>query len=109
MNRFLPREKMGKREKRALDKAKRTTWDGINPITRKTENKKAYNRKKSPRWYNDDSTGIFVCQTVSKAINRSLLRSLRHDGGNPLRGPVVQRADGGHGHHQKRDEHHQDA
>jgi hypothetical protein len=26
-----------------------------------------------------------------------------------LRGPVVQRADGGHGHHQKRDEHDQDA
>ena len=60
MQSFLPREKMSKREKRALDASKRTTWDGVNPVTRKTENKKTYNRKKSPRWYNDDSTGIFV-------------------------------------------------
>lgn len=62
MNRFLPREKMGKREKRALDSSKRQTWAGINPVTRKTENKKAYNRKKSPRWFEIDSTGIFVCE-----------------------------------------------
>jgi hypothetical protein len=65
MNQFLAREKMSKREKRALDANKRTIWDGINPITRKTENKKAYSRKKSPRWYKDDSTGIFVCITAS--------------------------------------------
>jgi len=52
---------MSKREKRALDAAKRTDWNGINPVTRTTGNKKTYNRKRSPRWYNDDSTGIFVC------------------------------------------------
>ena len=60
MQPFLPREKMSKRDKRALDEKKRVGWDGINPVTRKTENKKTYNRKRSPRWYNDDSTGIFV-------------------------------------------------
>ena len=60
MKPFLPREKMSKREKRALDASKRTTWDNINPVTRKAESKKAYDRKKSPRWYNDDSTGIFI-------------------------------------------------
>ena len=59
MKPFLPREKMSKREKRALDTTKRTAWEGINPITRTIENKRTYNRKKSPRWYNDDSTGIF--------------------------------------------------
>ncbi len=52
---------MSKREKRALDTVKRMDWNGINPVTRKTENKMTYNRKRSPRWYNDDSTGIFVC------------------------------------------------
>ena len=62
MQPFLPREKMCKRDRRALDASKRTTWDNINPVTRKTENKKAYNRKKSPRSYHDDSTGIFVCR-----------------------------------------------
>ena len=60
MKPFLPREKMQKREQRKLDSTKRTTWDGINPITRTTENKKAYNRKKSPRGHDFDSTGIFL-------------------------------------------------
>ena len=58
MNRFLPREKMSKRQKRELDQSKRVTWDGINPVTRTTKNKTTYNRKQSPRWYDDDSTGI---------------------------------------------------
>ncbi len=58
MNRFLPREKMGKRQKRELDRAKRITWDGMNPVTRTAPSKTAYSRKQSPRWYNDDSTGI---------------------------------------------------
>ena len=61
MKQFLPREKMSKREKRALDAIKRASWDGVNPVTRKVESKKTYDRKKSPRWYNDDSTGISVC------------------------------------------------
>lgn len=69
MQPFLPREKMSKRNKRALDGKKRAGWDGINPITRKTENKKAYNRKKSPRWYNDYSTGIFVMDYSGSALS----------------------------------------
>ncbi|MDD4312661.1 MAG: hypothetical protein PHW41_09290 [Eubacteriales bacterium] len=60
MKQFLPREKMSKREKHALDATKRASWDGINPVTRKVESKKTYDRKKSPRWYDEDSTGIFV-------------------------------------------------
>ena len=65
MTRFIPRVKMSKRAKREQDAAKRSTWDQINPITRKTENKKTYNRKtyrskQSPRWLNDDSTGIVI-------------------------------------------------
>ncbi|MEZ4509645.1 MAG: hypothetical protein R2912_06215 [Eubacteriales bacterium] len=48
MQSFLPREKMSKREKRALDASKRATWDGINPVTRKTENKKTLQPKEIP-------------------------------------------------------------
>ena len=68
MTRFVPRVKMSKRAKREQDSAKRRTWEQMNPVTRKTENKKAYNRKaynrkaynskQSPRWLDDDSTGI---------------------------------------------------
>ena len=58
MTRFVPRVKMSKRAKREQDSAKRRTWEQMNPITRRTENKKAYTRKKSPRWFDNDSTGI---------------------------------------------------
>jgi len=74
MNSFIPREKLGKRARKAQDHRKRILWDGINPVTRKTENKKRYNRKKSPRWYNDDSAGIFIsaacCASREMMIHR---------------------------------------
>ena len=60
MNRMIPLKKQSKRAQRAQHNRKRATWGGINPVTRTVENKKTYNRKKSPRWYNDDSTGIFL-------------------------------------------------
>ncbi len=64
MNSFIPREKLGKRARKAQDQRKRILWDNVNPVTRKTENKKRYNRKRSPRWYNDDSTGIFYFHCI---------------------------------------------
>ena len=64
MNRFLPREKMSKRQRRELDRSKRATWNGLNPVTRRTENKTVYNRKQSPRWYGDDSTGIVISTCI---------------------------------------------
>ena len=60
MNRMIPLKKQSKRAQRAQHNRKRATWGEINPVTRTVENKKTYNRKKSPRWYNDDSTGIFL-------------------------------------------------
>lgn len=57
MKKFVPYEKMSKKQRREIDKAKRSMWD-INPVTRKTENKKAYNRKKLRRDF--DSSADFV-------------------------------------------------
>lgn len=57
---FLSKEKMGKRKKRELDSARRGTWDGVIPVTRTIENKKRYDRKKSPRRYDDDGTRILL-------------------------------------------------
>ena len=45
MNKFIPYEKLSKKEKRKLDAERRVTWD-INPITRKSKDKKVYDRKK---------------------------------------------------------------
>ena len=50
MEKFIPYEKLSKKEKRKMNLAKRQTWGELNPVTRKPENSKAYNRKKSQDW-----------------------------------------------------------
>ena len=50
---FIPREKLGNKARRALDAEKRATWS-FSPVTRKVENKKHYDRKKSARVWKDD-------------------------------------------------------
>ena len=50
MEKFIPYEKLSKKEKRKLDQAKRQTWGNLNPVTRKPENSKAYNRKNTQDW-----------------------------------------------------------
>ena len=60
MTRFVPREKLSKKAKRELDKARRVSWGSIDPVTRKTENKKAYKRKKSLDRYDEYGRDFFV-------------------------------------------------
>ena len=50
MEKFIPYEKLSKKEKRKLDLAKRQTWGELNPVTRKPTNSKAYNRNKARDW-----------------------------------------------------------
>ena len=50
MERFIPYEKLSKKEKHKLDAARRGTWGGLNPVTRKPMNPKAYKRSKSWKW-----------------------------------------------------------
>lgn len=38
--------KLSKKVQRELNNEKRNDWGALNPVTRKSENKKAYNRKK---------------------------------------------------------------
>lgn len=58
MEKFVPYEKMSKKQKREINKEKRNLWS-MNPVTRKSENKKAYNRKKLRRDY-DSSAELFL-------------------------------------------------
>lgn len=53
MEKFIPYAKLSKKEKRKLDLAKRHTWGELNPVTRKPENPKAYNRRKAQNWKNE--------------------------------------------------------
>ena len=50
MEKFIPYEKLSKKEKRKMALAKRQTWGELNPVTRKPENSKAYNRKRTQDW-----------------------------------------------------------
>ena len=59
MDKFIPYEKLSKKEKRKLDLAKRQTWGELNPVSRKPENSKAYNRKKAQSWKQDSSSVPF--------------------------------------------------
>lgn len=46
MEKFIPYEKLSKKEKRRRDAMQRGTWGVLNPVTRKSPNPKAYNREK---------------------------------------------------------------
>ena len=50
MEKFIPYEKLSKKEQQKINKAKRGTWGNLNPVSRKPENSKAYNRKRTQDW-----------------------------------------------------------
>ena len=61
MKRFVPREKMSKRQRRKLDAERRTVWQ-VDPATKVVQSKKIYNRKKQPRNYEPyDPEAVFLC------------------------------------------------
>ena len=67
MKKYIPYEKLSKKEKRKLDAARRTTWGELNPVTRKPQNSRAYNRNKSRNWkreQHETNSGIIFYQTA---------------------------------------------
>ena len=50
MTRFIPYNKLSKKEQRKRNAASRRTWGDLNPITRTPPNSKAYNRKRTQDW-----------------------------------------------------------
>ena len=53
MEKFVPYEKLSKKEQQKINKARRGTWGALNPVTRKPTNSKAYNRKGAQAWKKD--------------------------------------------------------
>lgn len=72
MARYIPYEKMSKKQQKEWNAKQRTLWES-NPVTRKTENQKRYNRKKVQRIGRDDFTEPFY-----------LSRNGRCSAGNPV-------------------------
>lgn len=57
MEKFIPYEKLSKKEKRRVDSSRRQTWGEMNPVTRKPENSAAYNRNKENRRWKAEAHG----------------------------------------------------
>ena len=53
MEKFVPYEKLSKKEQQKINKARRGTWGDLNPVTRKPVNSRAYNRKRAQAWKKD--------------------------------------------------------
>ena len=53
MEKFVPYEKLSKKEQQKINEARRGTWGDLNPVTRKPTNSKAYNRKRAQAWKKD--------------------------------------------------------
>ena len=53
MEHFIPYEKLSKKKRRELNRAKRQTWGELCPVTRKPPNSRAYDRSKARRWDRD--------------------------------------------------------
>jgi hypothetical protein len=47
MKKHIPYEKLSKKQRREVDLMYRSTWGSLNPVTRKPQNSRAYNRRKS--------------------------------------------------------------
>jgi hypothetical protein len=68
--RFIPYEKLPKKKQHALDRQKRGSWNGVNPVTRKPEDSKVYNRKKAQSWKMDNSDALlfYILHEKSTAL-----------------------------------------
>ena len=89
MEKFIPYEKLSKKEKRKLDQARRQTWGDLNPVTKKPAISKAYNRNKARNWkrewsHGSSNPGIFYFirsrkSSTFSSINRMVSRNTSSD------------------------------
>lgn len=54
MEKFIPYEKLSKKEQKKRDQARRMTWGTMSPVTRRTESRKRYDRKREQGWKKEE-------------------------------------------------------
>jgi len=59
---YIPLEKRSKKQQKEFHSMQRKDWGNLNPTTRKTPNKKAFNRKKARQWCvtHDPLSGFYL-------------------------------------------------
>ena len=75
MEKFIPYEKLSKKEKRSRDLSRRNTWGQLNPVTRKPKNSKAYCRSKARNWKRDayePIPGLYFIRVFNKTLKSVL-------------------------------------
>lgn len=60
MEKFIPFEKLSKKEQRRRNAQRRGSWQGLSPVTRRAAKPKAYNRRKAQKWSDDSPSVPFV-------------------------------------------------
>ena len=70
MARFISKEKLSKKARKAQNDLQRQTWD-VCPVTRKVESKKVYRRKKSPDRYDEYGGDTVVRSIVTLFASKS--------------------------------------
>ncbi len=68
MEKFIPYEKLSKKKKRELDAGRRSVW-AVSPVTRRSENPKAYNRKKAQKWTDDTGSVLSFFAAIARRRN----------------------------------------
>ena len=68
MEKFIPYEKLSKKKQKELNQKRRKTWNGLNPVTRKPANPKAYNRKKARKRNDYPDTVPFIFFNIQKQL-----------------------------------------
>lgn len=58
MVKFVPYEKMSKKKQREENLRHRGTWGALNPVTRRPDVPKAYNRQKARKLWKDDLNSV---------------------------------------------------
>ena len=56
---FVPYGKLSKKKKREADRARRGSWGGISPVTRRPDDPKAYKRNKRKIRLPDEGADLF--------------------------------------------------
>lgn len=66
MEKFIAYEKLSKKKQREINAMKRSTWNIISPVTRKSPDPKVYNRRKAQNWKYEDSGDVPFSLTCFK-------------------------------------------
>ena len=59
MERYIPVDKLSKKQKKAYYAARRGSWNGVIPVSRQVPSKKIYNRKQAKHWRDEDALPVF--------------------------------------------------